>query len=71
MFLFTNENYIIGLVSLGESTLDIMFRFYIETQAYDEEINIKSKVNLEVLKIAEEIGVNFAFPSRSIYTNNG
>ena len=57
----------IFLKELGASSIDIMFRVYIETTDYAEELAIKEEIIFNVISIAEKNKVSFAFPSSSIY----
>ncbi|GAB2797541.1 mechanosensitive ion channel family protein [Rhabdobacter roseus] len=53
--------------SFGESSLDIMIIFFVETQQIREFNRIKEEVNLKIIEIVEKQGAKFAFPSRELY----
>ncbi len=57
----------IHLKGLSDSSIDIFFKVYIDTNAYAEELKIKEELTFSIMKIAEEVGVSFAFPSTSVY----
>ena len=61
------EGKYIHLIGLNDSSIDIMFRVYLNTLDYAEELMMKEEVIFEILKIAERNGVSFAFPSSSVY----
>ena len=61
-----NASYI-HLNNLGASSIDILFRVKINVNDYKNELIAKEDLLFKVLKTAEEIGVDFAFPSSSIY----
>lgn len=61
------ENQFIHLKDLASSSIDIMFRIYIDTRDFAEELALKEDIIFKIISIAEEIGVSFAFPSSSIY----
>jgi MscS family membrane protein len=63
----SNEGYYINLSALGASSLDIHFRVYLDTTDYGEELAIKEDLILAILRMAESIGVRFAFPSTTVY----
>jgi len=62
-----NEDYYINLTGLGASSLDIIFRVYLDTTNYKEELEIKQDLILTILNMANELGVRFAFPSTTVY----
>jgi MscS family membrane protein len=62
-----DENQYIHLKDLGSSSIDIMFRIYIDTRDFAEELALKEEIIFKIISIAEDIGVSFAFPSSSLY----
>ena len=50
----------------GASTLDVMLYCFIEAPTWDEELEIRDEVLRRVLVIAEEMGVEFAFPTTTM-----
>ena len=62
-----NEPFYVHLREMAGSSINIMFRCYIDTTAFPEELQIKEEIYLEIIRIAQQLGVNFAFPSQSIY----
>lgn len=65
--MLNHENYYVYFKELADSSLNIMFRCYLKAATYAEELAIKEKLLLEILKIAEDVGVSFAFPSTTMY----
>ena len=59
-------NYV-HLYQFDNSSINILFRAYIETAVYAEELAIREEVLLAIMHLAESIGVRFAFPSSTIY----
>lgn len=53
----------------NESSLDILLYFFTHTTVWAEHLKIKHEINLEVMGILEEEGVEVAFPSRTIYVS--
>ena len=62
-----NDSAKISFTELAASSLNILFKVPLQISSFDEEIEIKQRINLSILKIAEDIGVEFAFPSTSVY----
>lgn len=51
----------------NESSLDILLYFFTNSTVWAEHLKIKHEINLEIMGILEEEGVEVAFPSRTIY----
>jgi MscS family membrane protein len=51
----------------NESSLDILIYFFTNSTVWAEHVKIKHEINLEIMGILEEEGVEVAFPSRTIY----
>jgi MscS family membrane protein len=69
--MLSHENYYVYFKELADSSLNIMFRCYLKAATYAEELAIKEKLLLEILRIAKDVGVSFAFPSRTIHIEQG
>lgn len=52
---------------MAASSLNILFRVPLEVNSYAEELKAKEELLLAVLKLAEVMGIGFAFPSTSVY----
>lgn len=50
-----------------DSALSLMIRAYIRIEDYIEAKAERHRVNVEIMRIADEAGVEMAFPSRSLY----
>ncbi|MEO1513706.1 MAG: mechanosensitive ion channel family protein [Bacteroidota bacterium] len=61
------EDYYVHFSELGASSLNIMFRTFLSVPGYADELKAKEEIFLSILRLAEEQGVEFAFPSTSIY----
>jgi MscS family membrane protein len=61
------ESKYVLLKELGPSSIDIMFRVYIETTDYADELAVKEEIIFNVISLAEKNNVSFAFPSSSVY----
>ncbi|OCA86117.1 mechanosensitive ion channel protein [Bacillus sp. FJAT-27225] len=53
----------------GDSGLDILIYFFTTTTVWAEHVQIKHEINLAIMGILEEVGVEVAFPTRTIYVS--
>ncbi len=61
------ESYYVHLTALADSSLNILFRVPLLVSDYASELKHKEDILLSILRLAEELGVDFAFPSTSVY----
>ncbi len=61
-----SDSYNVELVGLGDFSLQIMVNMYFKSLAWDSEQSSKHKLNIAILKLAKELGVGFAFPTKTI-----
>jgi MscS family membrane protein len=52
---------------MGDFALKIMFRCYIPVFTFDEELRVKEELYLKIMRIAQRLEIEFAFPSQTIY----
>jgi MscS family membrane protein len=62
-----SEVFYVFFTEYKDSSLNIMFRIYLEVNNYKEELELKHAINLKILRLAAKMGVSFAFPSTSVY----
>ncbi|MGP4072682.1 mechanosensitive ion channel family protein [Piscibacillus sp. B03] len=55
----------------NDSSLDIFLYFFTITTEWEKFLNVKQDVNFRIMEILDEEGVSIAFPSRTIYMDNG
>jgi MscS family membrane protein len=65
------EDFYVYFTDLDSSSLNILFRSHIAVSTYAEELRVKESILLGVLRLAESLNVSFAFPSSTVYINNG
>lgn len=53
--------------TFGESSLDILVIFFVQTAIAREFNRVKEEVNLKIMEIVKDAGARFAFPSRELY----
>ncbi|KHD88348.1 MAG: hypothetical protein OM95_09395 [Bdellovibrio sp. ArHS] len=52
------------------SSLDVLLNFHINVSTGAEELALQQKIFLEILKIAEQLKVDFAYPTQTVYYKN-
>lgn len=61
------ETVIVNFEAFGDSSLDILIYCFTNTTQWTEYLEVRQAVNLEIMKILEDMNVIIAFPSRSLY----
>ena len=65
---YTNKGTnIVQLVGFGDSSVNILVSAYLTTNAYTEFLQMQNDLNLNIMDIMQADGVDFAFPSTSVY----
>jgi MscS family membrane protein len=57
----------VRFVGYGDFSLNVEIRVYIRTLHYNEFLSVQEDILLRTMKIVEEAGTGFAFPSRTLY----
>lgn len=60
------EFMLVKFTEFKESSLEILVYYFTTTTAWVEHLSIKERNNCAFLKLAENMGVSFAFPTRSL-----
>lgn len=55
--------------NFGPSSLEIVVQYFTMTSDYNDYMDIKNDVNFEIMNIFKDEGIEFAFPSMSVYMN--
>jgi MscS family membrane protein len=63
------EDQSVTIYELGASSISIMLTVFFVTGEYKVELAERHKFIVEILKIAEEVGVKFAYPSHTVFLN--
>ncbi len=65
---FTRKDYYhVYLNGFGPSSLDVLLYCFVETPDWSMELREKHRLYADILRLAERLGVEFAFPSMSLY----
>ena len=54
----------------GESSLNILVFFHIETTDYSAELQAREEILLQIMDLANELRIDFAFPTRTLVIEN-
>ena len=61
------SDYVVYLDTLADSSINIKVSAYVKTNNYVKYLKIKEQVLLEIIRRFREEGIDFAFPSRTLY----
>lgn len=61
------DYYNIFVNTFNSSSIDILFYVFFEVPTWPEELKARHELNLLAIKLAEELGVRFAFPTQTIH----
>jgi len=62
-----DESFRVRLSGFGDSSVNIGILSWIDTTSYHDYTAVVEELNLEMMRIVEEAGTDFAFPSQTIY----
>jgi MscS family membrane protein len=60
-------NCLVNFTEFNSSSLDILVNFFLDVPDVASEAEEKQKIYLEIMQLAQQVGVSFAFPSQSLY----
>lgn len=58
---------LVNFTDFGDSSLDIFIYYFSNKAKWDYYLNVRQRINLKVMRKLEEMGLQVAFPSRSLY----
>ncbi len=62
-----HDYYIVELHSFGASALNIMVYTFIAASTWNEELRTRHVFNLDIIRLAQELQVGFAFPTQTLH----
>lgn len=62
--------YIIEFNEMGDFSLKIMFYIFFAVPTWPEELRARHEVLIEIVRLAEKLGVRFAFPTQTLHMEN-
>ena len=67
---FDHSYYIVRFTEFGVYSLNIFIYCFASTTDWAESLRIKEEFNLKIMQLLEEVGVEIAFPSQTMYLNS-
>jgi small-conductance mechanosensitive channel len=64
------EDLYVGLKGFGASSIDIELMFYLRVYSYGSQIEAQHAIVIDIIALAEEVGVEFAFPTRTVHVSS-
>jgi MscS family membrane protein len=61
------ENFHVYLNDMADSSLSVMFYIFFKAPTWGDELKYRHEVLIEIIRLAENIGINFAFPTRTLH----
>ena len=66
-----NQEYmLVRFTDFGPSSLNIFLYYFSNSTVWAEYLEVRERINLSIMEIVEELGLSFAFPSRTLYFGN-
>lgn len=62
--------YIVEFNEMGDFSLRIMFYIFFAVPTWPEELKVRHEVLIEIVRLAEKLGVRFAFPTSTLHMEN-
>lgn len=66
----TEDSVLVQFHEMADSSLNIFFAVIFDTVAYGDWLKARQEVLLKIIRLSEELGVSFAFPSTSVYVES-
>ena len=61
------DYYEIHFNDMGASSLEVLFYIFFSVPSWSEELQARHEILLEIVKLADRLGVNFAFPTQTLH----
>jgi MscS family membrane protein len=61
------DSYEVHMSGFGDSALEVMVYFFFRCDTWTEELRERHNVHLETMRLAQQLGVGFAFPTQSLH----
>jgi len=63
-----NQDYmLVKFTDLGPSSLDIFLYYFSKSTVWKEYLELRERINLKIIEIVDEMGLEFAFPTQTIH----
>lgn len=64
------DYYQVVLHDIGEQSMDILVNFFLKVPNWAAEMAEREKILLEIIALAENLGIRFAFPTRTLHVDS-
>jgi MscS family membrane protein len=61
------DYYEVHFAGYGASSLDVMLYFFFDVDSWTKELRARHEVYLDFLRLAQDLGVSYAFPTQSLH----
>lgn len=61
------EDIYVGLKDFGVSAIEVECRCFFRVSSYEEQVAARAALVADILELADHVGVNFAFPTRTVH----
>jgi small-conductance mechanosensitive channel len=61
------DYFFVHLNNLSDSSLDIMLYCFFEVESWNEELAARHRLLVDILRLAKQLSVNFAFPTQTLF----
>ena len=61
------DYYIVEFHGFGASSLDVLVYCFIDAPDWNAELRTRHVLNLDIMRLAEDLGVDFAFPTQTLH----
>ncbi|MCC6621822.1 MAG: mechanosensitive ion channel [Deltaproteobacteria bacterium] len=61
------DYFMVEFQDLGASSLDILLYCFFETPDWASELRARTRLNLDIMRLAASLGVDFAFPTQTLH----
>lgn len=61
------DYYEIHMNDMASSSLNILFYIFFKVPSWSEELRARHEILLDIINLADELGVNFAFPTQTLH----
>jgi MscS family membrane protein len=59
--------YLVYFTDFGDSALEILLYYFTTTTVWAEYLQVRQEVNLSIMRLLDELGLEIAFPTRTVY----
>jgi len=64
------DSYYCEFESFGDSALVILLYCFMEVPGRAQELQVRTRLNIEIMRLAESLGVEFAFPTQTLHVES-